>query len=247
MYVYLIGSEFSGKTTLASKIVNWQMNNMTDVPSGLHFHDHFSVPCSELDAAGRESYKASPPQVKEMFQRFMITYHNQAHALLYIDSHRMGFFIEEAVYAPLYYGYGGKGGGSPERSPEGQRTKMARNLEKEMMEANPNFVLVLMKASPDIIRARMRENKPAGSDALTSGIGDLPPTREVVQEKDIEYVLRRFEEEFEGSLIRNKLVLDTTSATVEETLAEFLEKHKPFITEADRERMRSYQAGHKVG
>ena len=50
------------------------------------------------------------------------------------------------------------------------------------------------------------------------------PTRGVVQDEDVEYILKRFEEEFEWSLIRNKIVLDTTAATVEETLAEFLAK-----------------------
>ena len=47
------------------------------------------------------------------------------------------------------------------------------------------------------------------------------PTRGVVQDEDVEYILKRFEEEFEWFLIRNKTVLDTTAATVEEFLVKF--------------------------
>ena len=67
-----------------------------------------------------------------------------------------------------------------------------------------------------------------------------PHTHQVVQEKDIEYVLQRFEEEFEASLIQKRIVLDTTTATVEETLAEFVEKYEPFHTNADLLRLRQH-------
>jgi hypothetical protein len=64
----------------------------------------------------------------------------------------------------------------------------------------------------------------------------------VLQEKDIEYVLQRFEEEFQGTLIRRTFVLDTTTATVEETLAEFVEQIELYLTDADRLRMLAHQA-----
>ena len=63
------------------------------------------------------------------------------------------------------------------------------------------------------------------------------PTRGVVEDKDVEHVLARFEEEFEASRIKNKLVFDTTSVTLQETMAEFVEKVTPLLSDADRERL----------
>ena len=51
----------------------------------------------------------------------------------------------------------------------------------------------------------------------------------LVQEKDIERVLARFEEEYDKSLIRNKFALDTSTATIDETLAEFAREIKPHL------------------
>ena len=69
------------------------------------------------------------------------------------------------------------------------------------------------------------------------------PTRGVVQEEHVVFVLERFEEEFEASLLKNKIVLDTTASTVDETLKEFVEKARPFLTESDRKRMRDHISG----
>jgi thymidylate kinase len=104
---------------------------------------------------------------------------------------------------------------------------MARRIEERMLQRAPGTVLVLFKASPEVIAKRMKEN---------------PHTHQIVQEKDIEYVLQRFEEEFEASLIQKRIVLDTTSSTVAETLAEFVEKYEPYHTNADLLRIRQHQA-----
>ncbi len=222
MNIILIGCEFAGKTTLAAEIVEWSKETMG---FSSPFHDHFTIPNAELSAEAGASYKAVHPQVKEMFQRFMISYHLSAGFYSQHDHNLMGAHIEEAVYAPLYYGYGGPNTGSPIRSPEGQRTEMARHMEEEILEKAPNTILVLMKATPEVIRARM--------------FGE--PTRGVVRDKDVEHVLARFEEEFETSLIKNKRVLDTTSATLEETMAEFVEGVTPLLSDADRERMAQHK------
>ena len=42
-----------------------------------------------------------------MFQRYVIEYHLGTSFYEYPDHGLVGFHIEEAVYAPLYYGYGG--------------------------------------------------------------------------------------------------------------------------------------------
>ena len=91
-----------------------------------------------------------------------------------------------------------------------------------MLRMAPDTMLVLFKAEPAAIAQRMREP---------------PHPHQIVQAADIEHVLARFEEEFAASLITRRIVLDTTAATVEETLSEFIGKYEPFHTAADRQRI----------
>ena len=62
-----------------------------------------------------------------------------------------------------------------------------------------------------------------------------------MREEDIEHVLARFEDEVEASLLQKRMVLDTSTSTVEDTLAEFVEKHEPFFSNADLLRRRRQQ------
>ena len=71
---------------------------------------------------------------------------------------------------------------------------------------------------------------------------ESPHTHSVVTEKDIEHVLERFEEEVGLSLIHRGFSLDTTSVTVEETLAEFEDKIERLLTDSDRLRIVTHQA-----
>ena len=79
-----------------------------------------------------------------------------------------------------------------------------------------------MKADPEIIKGRMDEN---------------PHEYQVVQKDDVEYVLERFEEEYANSLIGRRFVLDTSHASISDTIAEFQEKIEPLLTDQDRLRM----------
>ena len=54
-------------------------------------------------------------------------------------------------------------------------------VERALLEAAPDFVLVLMEASQDTIRSRMKAD---------------PHPRQVVREADVEHVLNRFREEY---------------------------------------------------
>jgi hypothetical protein len=58
-----------------------------------------------------------------------------------------------------------------------------------------------------------------------------------LQEKDIEYVLQRFEEEYNSSLIRKRFVLDTGEGTIDDTFAEFVREIQPHLTDDDRLRI----------
>lgn len=219
MNLVFVGCEYAGKSTLAGEVLKWAEQAMGGTS---HFHDHFSVPSSELSPEARESVLSVHPQFLEMFQRYSLTYHLGDSFYSHGDHNLMGFVIEEAVYAPLYYGYGGPDSGAPKRSPEGQRTEMARRFESEMLDKAPGTVLVLLKADPEVIRRRMRE---------------APHTHPIVREQDVEHVLARFEEEFEASLIQRRMVLDTSTSTAAQTLAEFLEGYRPFLSPEDRQRL----------
>ena len=63
----------------------------------------------------------------------------------------------------------------------------------------------------------------------------------VLEKGDIEYVLRRFDEEHEASFLHNKMTIDTSSATVQDSLDEFVKKFKPLMTDAGGARMREHQ------
>ena len=50
-------------------------------------------------------------------------------------------------------------------------------------------------------------------------------------------MLRRYEDAVANSTLRHKITLDTSEATVEETIAEFDRKIEPHLSEADRSRI----------
>ncbi len=171
----------------------------------------------------------------------MMQYHMSPDFYGNVDHHLMGFHIEEAVFAPLYYGYGGEDSGSPIRSAKGQRSELARDMERVILERAPKVILVLLHASPEVIRRRMaapEDNRTAPRDSEPFG----PPTARVVQDGDVEYVLDRFEEEFQDSLISNRFALDTSTATINETMVQFIEKAVPLLSTEDRRQIEESQA-----
>ena len=91
----------------------------------------------------------------------------------------------------------------------------------------PETVLVLVKASPDVISARMKED---------------PHENGVLDEKDIELVVDRFDEEFKYSMVSKKITLDTTSVSVEDSILEFAEKVQPHLSDVDRSAILTHQA-----
>ena len=100
MRLILIGTEYTGKTTLCQGLMDWGHEN------GIHHHldDHFSIPdCQMLKSEEDQKIMTGLPDVlKERFQRFQIAYHvrlinKYEHILL------GGFHIEESVFGPKYY------------------------------------------------------------------------------------------------------------------------------------------------
>ena len=164
------------------------------------FHDHFVMPFAQADEgpeAGRlaKQVRALDPILLERYARWMISYHLASGFYAGNDHCLINWYYGDAVYAPIYYGYG-------------DRSRMARHCDAEAIQKAPDTVLVLMKASPEVVRQRMREN---------------PHPQCILKDQDVELVLRRFEEEYNQSWMRRRFMLDTSDSTVEETLQEFLQ------------------------
>ena len=85
------------------------------------------------------------------------------------------------------------------------------------MQFGSGTTLVHLRASPEVIRRRMDVD---------------PHPRAVLQAKDVEYVLERFQAEYERAVYFNRIELDTSTASVEDTLAEWVEKMDPYWTKS---------------
>ena len=215
MRLIIVGCEYAGTTTLVDNIAAWVERAMG---GQMGKHDHWKVPQVSHAEHTREenlAFLALSPNLQESFQRYHMEYHMSRS--FYSDPHHVmvGFHIDEAVYAPKYYGYGG-------HDEYGDRVRSARRIEGEILEIARDTVLVLVKASAEAIRSRMA----AGPRELG-----------VVKEKDVEFVLKRFEEEYTRSFLRQKIEIDNTDLTPEETLAQFVEQIQPHLTEGDRARI----------
>ena len=217
MRVIIIGCEYAGTTTLAYGISDWAKRTMGD---GFELvHDHWKIPHtinhpSDMTEEEQEQYMSLSTRVKEAAQRHNLYYHTPAKRDT--DGIYVGYYFEDTIYADLYYGYGGVGR-------PGDRRVHSEHIEERNIEFGPETVLVLVKASPEVIRRRMSES---------------PHGRQVIQDKDVEQVLRRFEEAYEGSSISQKIALDNSEMTSQETLAEFVRQVQPHLTERDRARMK---------
>ena len=218
MKLLLVGCEYAGTTTLATAIREW-FAETTGTRIRL-IHDHFKIPHtvghpSVLTEEEQRQLLALSPRIKEVIQRHNLYYHTQAFESDEPDRLVIGMHIEDAVYGPYYFGYGGA-------DEEGDRRVISAHLETRIMTLAPETVLILVKASPEVTADRMRR---------------VPHPNGVLQEEDIPYILSRFEEEYATSKIRHRFVLDTSSVSVDETMTEFVREIEPHLTKEDRVRM----------
>ena len=153
MRVIVIGTEYTGKTTLVQAIQKWGMER------GIRHHmdDHFSVPDQQTltDPADQKAMAELPSPIKERFQRFQIAYHvrlvhNYQHVLL------TGFHIEEMVYGQRYY-YPDLA--RPVENPQAWEKDMPKDI-----------ILVHLTASPEVIKQRMKRRSPRFSPCAPSRI-----------------------------------------------------------------------------
>ena len=234
MRLILIGCEYTGKATLAGNISRWMIETMG--VSLVRWHDHFVVPrldghtiirAEGSDAvigktehdlntdADEEQIMSLRPNVLEQLQRHNIWRHLHPRLLSADDVLFVNFYYAEAVYAPLYYGYGEPGSFA-------DRSERAREWDAELLPYAPDMVLARVTADPATVAQRMAKQS---------------RVRGILKQQDIPFVLDRFQEEYEASLIKRKFTLDTTDSTPEETLKQFVDRIQPHLSEADHRRI----------
>ena len=217
MRVILVGCEYVGTTALANAIDDWMDANM-----GVRFsliHDHWKIPHTSghpSDATPEEQawLLEATPKFKEMHQRHSLYYHAQAGTFSHEDGMVVGGAIEDGVYGPMYFGYGGPG----QRL---DRETTQHQWENTILHFTDETVLVHVTADTDVIAERLRSD---------------PHENMVISEGDIDKVKNRFAELVEWSILTNKIEVDNSGA-IDDTLADFVAKMEPYLTELDRTRI----------
>ncbi len=227
MRLIICGIEYSGTTTLANGISAWAADT---IGGEFPVHDHWkfpdiecyrSGPAPSLSDADRQTMLGLSPKLKEMLQRQSLVMHfGDAGELT--DQILAGFHLDDTVYGPFYFDYGGQ-----DEPQGGPRTRYARYVEEQFRSRAPETVFVHLKASAEVIAKRMR---------------DEPRPWGVLKHDDIERVLETFEKEAEAALFPNKIALDTSDSTPSETLDQLVSQLHPFFTDEDRMRMLAHKA-----
>jgi len=216
MRAILVGCEYVGTTKLAHAIDDWLDTNM-----GARFsliHDHWKIPHTsghpdDSTPEEQEWLLKATPKFKEMHQRHSLYYHS--HGWDADDVMMIGAAIEDGVYGPMFFGYGG-----PDHRLD--RETVQHQWESTIMKKSEEITLVHVTADSDVIKQRMQDD---------------PHENMVITEGDIERVKSRFAELVEWSTIKNKIVVDN-SGSLDDTLADFIAKIQPFLTEVDHSRMK---------
>ena len=221
MRIILAGCEYSGTTTLAHEINQW-LERMTGTKFSI-IHDHWNFPNLEghdpyppdITDEERRQLMALSPILKESIQRHSIYYHISPKTWKEPDFMVIGLHISDSVYGPLYHGYGHDGA-------EDDRRLVSPQIEESLLSLAPDVVLVLVKASAEVIAQRMKND---------------PRWYSHLKEDDIEFVLNRFEEKYNTSSIEHKVTISTDHVTARESLEEFETKIEPHLTDSDRLRI----------
>ena len=218
MRLVITGIEYSGKSSLGEALCEWIRTTMGQEETGTHDHYWPNISHQDLTDEEQKYLLGLSPRLKELVMRNTSDYHVQ-HSFYgpsEPDHIVIGAHIEDAVMGPFYYGYGSSD------DIQARSTIVNPILEAEILRNGPDTVLVHLKASVDVIRQRMN---------------DSPHPNSVLQGKDVPIILGRFEEEVAGSKLGQRIVIDTSGKTVEQTLNEFVQELEPYLTDIDRQRI----------
>ena len=227
MKILMIGCEYAGTTTLAVEMSKWMERVVGGaIHGGLAFHDHHKL--AEAGHVGVKGPPESRPEDeaenlgfsarhRQSYKHYLMSYHLAS--AFFNDPHHLmiGMHIDDEIYGPKFLGYG--------EDQAGLLRKLSVHSEHKMLEYGEDIILILVKASPEVIARRMRES---------------PHEHEMLKEEDIEEVLGKFEDLYKKShlgTLGRRFVLDTSTSTVEETMAEFADKIKMRMSNTDQLRI----------
>ena len=158
MNIIAIGCEYTGTTTLMLRLQEWMVDAFGQTTI---FHDHFKLPNHSghppldpdiiiFDEEEKRQILEMSPKLKELFSRYTLYYHSPTRARdsKTLGGLHIGHHIDEMIYAPMYFGYGRPG-------EPGDRRVEAQCVEQGLAKYMPETVLVLMRASADVVRSRM--------------------------------------------------------------------------------------------
>ena len=218
MRMILVGGEYAGTTSVAIEFHRLAREQLgIDLGS---IHDHWKIPYTvthypdEITEDEADRFLALSTRQREAWQRHNLYYHTLAAVGAPRDQIIVGFYIEDTIYADLYYRYGGPG-------EAGDRAVHAPAIEKRLVALAPETVLVHVWARPEVIRRRAV---------------DTPHRRQVVPDADVELVQERFAGAVAASRIAHKIELDTSDTTAGEAAQTLFERMEPLLTEDDRAR-----------
>jgi hypothetical protein len=154
MRLLLAGCEYAGTTTVAHAIDDWMSENI-----GARFsliHEHWKIPHTSGHPDNTSSEEqawllAATPKFKEMHQRHSLYYHTQVSTYNGGDGMVVGGHIDDAVYAPLYFGYG-------EKRYNFDRELVMHQVEKTIIHFTNDTVVVHITADTDVIKQRMKDD-----------------------------------------------------------------------------------------
>ena len=149
MNIIVIGCEYTGTTTLMLRVQEWMKDSLGRASI---FHDHFKLPNNSghppldpdsiiFDEEEKRQVLEMSPKLKELFTRYTLYYHSPTRPMKSTDigGLHIGHHIDEMIYAPAYFGYGGPG-------EPGDRRVEAQNVEQSFLKYVPETVLVLMRS-----------------------------------------------------------------------------------------------------
>ena len=209
MRLILIGCEYSGTSTLALAIRTWAQENL-DINLG-SIHDHWKIPHTlghypdAPTGEEKQQFLNLSKRLQEAYQRHNLYYHSPCEGMDDVHQLVVGYYIEDTIYARLYHKFGGPG-------EAGDREVHSKKIEDRVVRFTPSTILILVKASLEVIAKRMDAH---------------PHDHALVKKQDIQKVSDLFASAFQSSRIKNKFVLDTSAETVEQTVARFAEKVLP--------------------
>ena len=222
MKIILAGIEYVGTTTISRMLSDWKLKVMGEPFFMGLIHDHSKLPHTSGhpdDATMEEQQQILDlsPKLKEMLQRQSLVYHLPAPKVA-IDKIYVGYHLDDTVYGPIYFDYGG-----PKEPQGGPRTRYARYIEKEIIKSYPNTILIHLTSNKDTILERM-ENQ--------------PHENQIIRRDDIDLIIEQFQSEFDKSLLQNKFTINTKDQSIKQTTSAVLEGILKYGTSEDLARLK---------